>query len=244
MGKNGRRSGQGTVVVSGSSLVAVTASSNIADMPVTPDPTAGNLGSGGTKLASITDAFALYRFRKLVIEIPPVQQGTTAGIDNLGYSPEITTAPPTTASAVCDLPVVGPFASINNVMPLKMVIPQKMLSATGVPWFRTREGTYDNNLCIQGVVFFRTRGATDIISVLCHWTIELKDPIGTGQTPEQSRRREADTFSASTSSGPINRLTRHETVESEWASAGCSPPSVGAAGPPPFRSQRPGTRLG
>jgi len=181
MPKKGPRSS--VTRVSGRVLWVVASSSNVATVNLTPDNSVG-LGQFGAKLSQISDAFALCRFTALSFEVSA--NGTIAPADStvtVGYTPEVTTSAPATASNHIDLP----FSFHRNLRATDTIVrhvPSKLLRSTGVPWFRTRmSGSYDDNLESQGVISQRTPGATDSLVMVVHYTIEFKDFIGPSQTP-------------------------------------------------------------
>jgi len=183
MPKNKSR-GRGNVHrVSGSVLYVVSSSSSVATTNLSPDPSVG-LGQFGAKLSQISDAFALFRFISLEFEVSG--NGGVTQADTffyMGFTPEVTTSAPATASNHIDLPFSF-FRNLRCTDTYRKRVPPKLLLSTGVPWFRTRlNGSYDDNLESQGIISQRTSGATDTVTIVLNYVIEFKDFIGPAQTP-------------------------------------------------------------
>ncbi len=194
------------------------AADSVLTFSLSPGPSSGQLGNASSKLSSLSDCWALFRFTRFVIEMCPVVHTDNAGtVGNVppcrmacGYSPEITDAVPTTLAGVVDSPfattVVTQQPNGSTTAPVvvwpanrvRYTIPPRLLRATGVPWFRTRLGTFDNNLEIQGFLYFAIEFIAAAVSgvfeqtVSIEYTIEFKDFIGPGQTPKRLPALEED----------------------------------------------------
>jgi len=181
-----KRARNGVTRASGNCLYVIASSSNVATTNLSPDSSTG-FGQFGAKLAQISDAFALFRFTALEFEVSGNGGITPADTFwEFGYTPEVTTSAPATASNHIDLPFSF-LKSLRCTDTTRYRVPQKLLFSTGIPWFRTRlNGSYDDNFETQGLVSQRTPGSTDTVTMVVHYTIEFKDFIGPAQTPMRS----------------------------------------------------------
>lgn len=156
-------------------------------------PSAAALGQFSSKLLSVSDAFALYRFTRMTVEVTPYS--TNGAFFQIGYNPEITATAPTTSATVTEAPFSTPQLTGNpssliysgTYACFRKEIPSRLLLSTGVPWFRTRESaSYDDNLEFQGQFYFVGIG-TSTYNFVVEYTLELKDFVGTAQTPAVPR---------------------------------------------------------
>jgi len=171
-----------TVVESGRIYCAVTSVSNVASIILNPDSAAGYLGNFGTKLASLSNCFQLFRFTKLLFEFSAAPISTSDGF--VGYAPEIGVAP-TSSTEISEMPFSMPRIEQSQTCVIRRSVPKRVLMGTGVRWFRTRvSASYDDNLEFQGFIAQYTSNATAVIRVIVEYTIELKDFVGTNQTPK------------------------------------------------------------
>ncbi len=177
-----------TVKVSGQLLLSMVSSSNVGVALLSPST---GFASASGKLAALSDTFALYRFTKLRFEVGLNHTTGTLGTGVIGYTPEITSVAPTTASEVADLPwahrldffrAIGTDLYFTNVY-RDLGVDTATLQAHGVPWLRTHGTSFDDNLEYQGAIYTYTPGAGDVVVLVAHYEVEFKDFIGTGQTP-------------------------------------------------------------
>ncbi len=160
---------------------------------LSPSGTAGSLGASSLRLAALSDPFALFRFTKLEFHVGPVFGTASSVLCAIGFTPMVPDTAATTFATVMDQPCSMQYTTTTaalyggNQQRRILRVPKKILRGGLTPWFRTRESSAaDVNQESQGqITFFMGSGTTDVTTVEVHYTIELKDYIGTGQTPRK-----------------------------------------------------------
>jgi hypothetical protein len=174
----------------------------IASFTLSPHPTGTFVGNYSPKLGNLSDCFQYYRFKKVILRRFPSVSCATLGPQYIHhcYFPGPVITAPTTITAFYDAPWVNshPFwysggnasGTTTQIFPAQtsdtQVIPQSVLNATQIKWFKTRQSTPDDIFEVQGTIFtyYETpyTGNGDFYFTV-EYDVEFKNFIGTSQTP-------------------------------------------------------------
>ncbi len=167
--------------------VALTCSSNVAFLNLTPEAVSSALGNFGTRLNQISDAFEFFRFTKVSVEIPP-QRMTSAGDGIMGYAPVYSINSPTTFAQISELPSISPMIPVGlsttfsaTTRTIRWNLPKKLLLGEQIQWYRTRASANPaTEFEQQGTIWMYGPVAAGIFGFMVHGVIELKGMIATG----------------------------------------------------------------
>lgn len=176
--KGGR--GLDQVTISGRKFLALSVTSNLATLVLTP-------GTIGGRCEALSDAFMLFRFVDLKVHFSCGSAPATAVPQEnvVGYSSVIVTAAPTTATQVYEMDRAAVCHGLN-LEPATLRVPRSVLLHSGPVWYR-RGTTYDDTDEQQGVLYGYVTGNAATLNVWIEWTIELADPVATGVSLKRER---------------------------------------------------------
>jgi len=159
----------------------MTQASFAADSVVAVRINPNNLGS--QRLINFAASFSLFRFRKIVITVPPqINLVTGADVFILGYTSvnEQTGGSPGTADSISELDRVSPLMSKSTTVPIRLSIGPSALLRKEVPWYQCNANSNgapsaQTTLAAQGELWagFQNNQTIDMfmmVRVVCEFT--------------------------------------------------------------------------
>ncbi len=137
-----------------------------------------------TGIASIADAFELYRVTKLSYRL--VRTATLTGSQSAAFYPDITDTPPNTLDQNGEN-INSTLLGLNHTVPSDWVTINPS-SMTAAKWYKTIQGTMDSWDEIQGIIYV-TGSGTDAFLLEVRGLYEFKGQADPGNTPEMREKR-------------------------------------------------------
>ncbi len=141
-----------------------------------------------TRLASIADAYQLYRLRRLRFRLQP-QDSAPAAAQSASWQTGIVDTPPSTVATNMEC-INSAYLSVRAIQPTGWVdVPPADLQGP-FPWYKTVQGTPDTSEEIVGYVFL-TGSGTNSVAVEFDGVMEFKEAIAPANTPAavEARRK-------------------------------------------------------
>ncbi len=190
-----------------------------------------------TRLATVADVFALYRFVDLRFRLlPNAAISAAAGAEQVAsYEPGIVDTAPASSAAGANA-INSVVLSTRQSVPTEWCHVDDSTLRTYTQWLKTVAGTPATDVEVQGTIFINGAG-TDGYLLEMRGVVEFKNPINAGSTPALVREamlsRERDRLLAILAASPTAGGSAKTSVTAGRSQAPCLP-----SGLPPVAAQQ------